>query len=240
VYRLVIEPTQQENGEITLTSAQQRYLCRVLRLKDGDRFVAMDGGGNVWVAQIVGEAARILEKLPESTELPINVSLISALPKGNGYEEIVRCCTELGTTAFLPIVSDRTLLNPSPNKLQRWQKIALEAAEQCERQIVPEIWEPMNFTRALEEAIAMQADCYIGVTRMKAQPLLTCLQNKPLNNLAIATGPEGGWTEAEVEAAIAAGFTPVSFGSRILRAITAPIVALSVVSAFVEQSLTRD
>jgi 16S rRNA (uracil1498-N3)-methyltransferase len=238
VYRLVIEPTQQENGEIALTPAQQRYLSRVLRLQDGDRFVAMDGSGNVWVAEIVGQAARILNPLSESTELPISVSLINALPKGNGYEEIVRCCTELGATTFLPIVSDRTLLHPSPNKLQRWQKIAVEAAEQCERQIVPTIQEPMSFSRALEAAIASSADCYIGVTRRKAQPLLTCLQNKPLNNIAIATGPEGGWTEAEVEAAIAAGFMPVSLGSRILRAITAPIVALSIVSAVVEKEAT--
>ncbi|NJK47220.1 16S rRNA (uracil(1498)-N(3))-methyltransferase [Candidatus Gracilibacteria bacterium] len=235
VYRLVIEATQQENEQIHLTSQQQHYLNRVLRLREGDRFVAMDGLGKAWIAQLIGTSASILEMLHESTELPISITLMTALPKGNGFDEIVRCCTELGVTAFMPILSDRTLLNPSANKLDRWRKIATEAAEQSERQVVPIVSEPINFTQALKDAIALDADCYICVTRTEAKHLLTHLQEKPAKNLIVATGPEGGWTQTEVDNAIAAGFHPISLGCRILRAITAPIVAVSIVVAIVEQ-----
>jgi 16S rRNA (uracil1498-N3)-methyltransferase len=239
VYRLAIDPAQQQDGQIHLTSQQQHYLNRVLRLQEGDRFVAMDGRGKSWIAQLVGTSAQIIEPLIESTELPIAVTLMTALPKGNGFEEIVRCCTELGATAFMPILSDRTLLNPSTNKLERWRKIATEAAEQSERQIVPVLKEPINFALALTEVDDLESDRYICVTRIEANHLLTHLQDKPPKNLVIATGPEGGWTEAEVKAAIAAGFAPVSLGCRILRAITAPIVALSLVAATVEQPTTN-
>jgi 16S rRNA (uracil1498-N3)-methyltransferase len=236
VYRLVIDSAQQQDEQIHLTSPQQHYLNRVLRLREGDRFVAMDGRGNSWIAQLVGTSARIIEPLKESTELPVSVTLMAALPKGNGFEEIVRCCTELGTTAFLPILSDRTLLNPSSHKLERWRRIATEASEQSERQIVPIVLEPTHFVKALTEVDDLETDRYICVTRSSAKHLLIHLQERRAKNLVMATGPEGGWTEAEVEGAIASGFHPVSLGRRILRAITAPIVALSMVAATVEQN----
>lgn len=236
VYRLAIDPSQQHDGQIELTSPQQHYLSRVLRLRSGDRFVAMDGRGKSWIAQLIGSSAQIIEPLIELTELPIAVNLMTALPKGNGFEEIVRCGTELGATAFMPLLSDRTLLNPSSHKLERWRKIATEAAEQSERQVVPLILEPIQFTQALKEAIPPESNCYICVTRTDATPLLVHLQNQPLKNTFLATGPEGGWTETEVAAAIGLGFCPVSLGRRILRAITAPIAALSLVAAIAEQN----
>jgi 16S rRNA (uracil1498-N3)-methyltransferase len=236
VYRLVIDPTQIQNEQIQLTSQQQHYLSRVLRLREGDRFVAMDGRGQAWIAQLTETSVCILDSLKESTELPIAVTLMTALPKGNGFEEIARCCTELGVTALMPILSDRTLLNPSLHKLERWRKIVTEAAEQSERQIVPLVLEPINFAQALTKVGELEADCYICVTRTEAQPLITHLQERSQKNIVIATGPEGGWTQAEVEGAIARGFKSVSLGRRILRAITAPIVALSIVAATAEQN----
>lgn len=234
VYRLVIDPTQQQGGKIDLTLEQQHYLKRVLRLREGERFIAMNGLGKAWLAQLDGTSAQILDPLSESTELPIAVTLMTALPKGNGFDEIVRCCTELGATTFVPVLSDRTLLNPSANRIERWRKIATEAAEQSERQIVPKILEPINFTKALTQINSFASERYICVTRTEAKSLRISLQDKSSDNIFIATGPEGGWTEDEIEKAIAAGFTPVSLGRRILRSITAPIVALSVVAAMIE------
>lgn len=234
VYRLVIDPTQQQEEQISLTFEQQHYLKRVLRLKEGDRFVAMDGQGNAWLAQLTDTSAQLLESLQESTELPIAVTLMTALPKGNGFDEIVRCCTELGVTTFMPIIGDRTLLNPSVNKIERWRKIAIEAAEQSERQLVPTILEPIKFTKALTQIDDLVCDRYICVTRIEANPLLTHLQDKPPQNIIIATGSEGGWTETEIKQAIAADFITVSLGRRILRSITAPIAAISVVAATIE------
>ncbi len=240
IYRLVIAPTQQQSGQIILTSQQQHYLNRVLRLGEGDRFVAMDGQGQSWLAQLAKDKAQILEPLTGSTELSVAVTLMAALPKGNGFEQVVRCCTELGVTAFVPVISDRTLLKPSSHKLERWRRIAQEAAEQSERQIVPGIAEPAHFTKALKRVGDSRTDCYICVARRDANHLLDCLENRKQKNIIIATGPEGGWTAQEIETAIAARFQPVSLGSRVLRAITAPIVASSLAAATAEKQTTNN
>lgn len=235
IYRLVIAPAQQQDRQIILTPEQQHYLNRVVRLGKGDRFIAMDGQGKSWLAQLTGTSAQILEPLTGTKELPVAVTLIAALPKGNGFDEVVRCCTELGVTTIVPAIADRTLLKPSPHKLERWRKIAREAAEQSERQIVPTVMEPVNFTATLTRIGNGEPNCYVCVARRDAPHLLDCLTSQTAENIAIATGPEGGWTEREIEQAIAAGFQPVSLGCRILRAITAPVVALSLVAANAER-----
>ncbi|MER3492904.1 MAG: 16S rRNA (uracil(1498)-N(3))-methyltransferase [Mastigocladus sp. ERB_26_2] len=234
--RITIASSQFYNQHITLTAEQQHYLCRVLRLQSGDRFIAMDGMGKWWLAQLAGTEAQVLQSLTVETELPIAVTLIVALPKGSGFDEVVRNCTELGVTCFAPVVSDRTLLNPSPQKLERWRRIAKEAAEQSERTTVPTILEPVPFSSSLS---LVAKEKYICEARGDYPHLLSCLEKKQdgesnFNNektIVIATGPEGGWTETEIEDSIHAGFQPVSLGRRILRAVTAPIVALSLVAA---------
>ena len=229
-YRLVVTPEQIQQERITLDARQQHYLLRVLRLTNGDRFIALDGVGNSWLAEIADRSAQIVSEIAIETELPISLTLITALPKGNGYEQVIRCCTELGVSKFIPVISDRTILKPSPNKVQRWRKIAAEAAEQSQRQIVPKIVEPIKFTSAIDDITSNQ-EKYICVARGNLPTLWNCLQNRSQSEIVIATGCEGGWTETEVKGAIASGFRPVSLGSRILRAVTAPIVVSSLVSA---------
>lgn len=236
--RIAIAPSQFQQGQVLLTKEQQHYLGRVLRLREGDRFIAMDGKGKWWLAQLAGEQARVLEALLVETELPVSITLMVALPKGNGFDEVVRCCTELGVTCIAPVLSDRTLLHPSPQKLERWRRIAAEAAEQSERSFVPTILEPVAFNTSLSFANSQQ---YICVARGEFPHLKDCLQHKgQMTNdigqetIVIATGPEGGWTTQEIENAIAFRFQPVSLGRRILRAVTAPVVALSLITASCE------
>jgi 16S rRNA (uracil1498-N3)-methyltransferase len=242
--RLVIASSQLHDHQIVLTLEQQHYLGRVLRLQQGDRFIAMDGQGQSWLAQLVGGSSDVqwyatcLEPISVTTELPIAITLIAALPKGTAFDEVVRQATEVGVTSIAPVISDRTLLHPSPQKLERWRRIAQEAAEQSERQIVPTILEPVPLAAILQTMpiLTNQAMAhYICVTRQAAPHLLHCLMEwqemgRP-ESVAIAIGPEGGWTAAEVGRAIASGYQAVSLGSRILRAVTAPIVALSLIAA---------
>ena len=129
--RLVITDAQIDQQQILLTIEQQHYLSRVLRLRSGDQFIAMNGQGQGWLASLVSDRAHILESIHAQSELPISVTLVLALPKGNGLDEVVRQTTELGVTCIAPVISERTLLNPSANKLERWRRIAQEAAEQC-------------------------------------------------------------------------------------------------------------
>jgi 16S rRNA (uracil1498-N3)-methyltransferase len=229
--RITIHPQQLQANQLLLTPQQQHYLLRVLRLRDGDKFIVMDGMGKWWLARLQGEQGEVLEPLEVKTVLPVAITLMMALPKGNGFDEIVRCCTELGVTCIAPILSDRTLLNPSPQKLERWQRIASEAAEQSERAVVPTILQPVAFNTAIKETTATHR--YICEARGD-YPHLQQVINKTANEIIIAIGPEGGWTNQELEIAIASGFQPISLGRRILRAVTAPIVAISLIAAYFE------
>ena len=249
--RLAVNTTQICDRTINLTPEQQHYLCRVLRLNQGNKFIAMDGRGHWWLAvleaQETGLIASITEEIAVNRELAVEVTLMAALPKGNGFDEVVRQATELGVSSIVPVTSDRTLLKPSPQKVDRWKRIAAEAAEQSERQFVPTILEPISFDLAVKDC--GQKKRYICVARGDNRHLWDCLMEleppqPPLLrgeedggelSIVIAIGPEGGWTDGEVKRAIEFGFEPVSLGSRILRAVTAPIVALSLVGAAFEK-----
>ena len=233
MYRLVVRPEQIASQQISLDRQQWHYISKVLRFSNGDRFIALDGIGNAWQVEIADKAAKILKPLEIETELPFTLSLVTALPKGNGYEQILRCCTELGVSNFIPVISDRTIVKPKANKLDRWRKIVTEAAEQSERQIVPSVSAPLKFS----DAIAPLQSCdrkYICVARGNIPTFYSARPQQVQGEIVIATGCEGGWTENEVQAAIDLGFKPVSLGRRILRAVTAPITACSIVAALEE------
>jgi 16S rRNA (uracil1498-N3)-methyltransferase len=230
--RLAIAFSQLQDKQILLTREQLHYLSHVLRLKEGESFIAIDGRGNSWLAALETKQGRILEPLEVKSELPVAITLIAALPKGNGFDEVVRCCTELGVTTIMPVISDRTILNPSPQKLERWRRIASEAAEQSERAIIPAILEPMAFSSAISTITANYR--YLCVARGEHPHLLDAINSGQSGEIAIAIGCEGGWTRVEIDKAMELGFQQVSLGSRILRAVTAPIVALSMVAAAFE------
>jgi 16S rRNA (uracil1498-N3)-methyltransferase len=275
--RLTISASQICDRHINLTSEQQHYLHRVLRLNQGDRFIAMDGQGHWWSAVLQEEETRlfalITKEIAVNRELPVKVVLIAALPKGNGFDEVVRQAVELGVASIVPVTSDRTLLKPSSQKVDRWNRIAAEAAEQSERQFLPSVLEPVAFDLALKDCICKHRlicvargtnrhlrDCLAGLDppqpplvrgelecdspkqplgRGEQEPPRPSLGRRELEleelSIAIAIGPEGGWTDGEVKRAIEFGFEPVSLGRRILRAVTAPIVALSLIGAAFEK-----
>lgn len=230
--RITIEPTQINTDTITLTAAQQHYLTRVIRLKNGDKFQAIDGTGQLYLCQLDTDTAEIINITIADRKLDRSIVLICALPKGNNFDDIVRACTELGVTSIIPALSDRTLLQPSPQKLQRWRKIAQEAAEQSERTLIPTIAEPEPLQTIFAE-LPTPSQRYLCEARGEYPHLLNCLQSTQLNDtpMIVAIGPEGGWTDPEIQLAIEHNFQLVSLGPHILRTITAPIVALSIVSA---------
>lgn len=250
--RLTVAPSQIAGQQIQLNAQQRHYLHNVLRLREGDRFIAIDGRGNGWLASLNENAlaAELLEPVFAKTELSISVTLLIALPK-NGMDDIVRQATELGVERILPIIGDRTVLKPSSHKGDRWQRIAQEAAEQCERQIIPQVFPPLSWSEALQAWNSNSATCYLCEARGNHPHLVSCLSSQiaestkdlsaeTQSSIVLATGSEGGWTDAEIERAIAAGYQPVSLGSRILRAVTAPLVALSLVSATCDVISSRE
>ncbi|NMF84275.1 16S rRNA (uracil(1498)-N(3))-methyltransferase [Nodosilinea sp. P-1105] len=237
--RVIVAPDQVTPDQIALTQDQQHYLHRVLRLVTGDRFIALDGQGQQWVAQLTTtpDTAAIVNTQPPLQPSTAPITLVMALPKGNGFDQVVRQATELGVTTIQPVISDRTLHHPNPKKLDRWRRIAAEATEQSERLQLPQVLPPLPWADYLHQP--GEGYRWLCVARCGEPHLLTALQNchKPLP-ITLAIGPEGGWTAAEIDTAIAAGLQPVSLGPRILRAVTAPLAALALITAV--QDLSAD
>ncbi|MFM8005962.1 MAG: 16S rRNA (uracil(1498)-N(3))-methyltransferase, partial [Dolichospermum sp.] len=214
--RITINPQQIQENQLLLTPQQQHYLLRVLRLRDGDQFIAMNGMGKLWLTKLQGIQGELVETLEVKTELPVSITLMISLPKGNGFDEVIRYCTELGVTCIAPIFSDRSLLNPSSQKLERWRRIASESAEQSERTVIPTIREPVAFKTAINENTASHS--YICEARGDYPHLKQVINNTNIaKEIIIAIGPEGGWTDQELEMAVKSGFIAISLGRRILR-----------------------
>lgn len=230
--RIIVTANQLGADQITLTQPQQRYLYRVLRLAPGDQFIALDGQGQRWIAQLTETPAvsHIVKTIPANPADAPTVTLVMALPKGSGFDEVVRQATELGVSCLQPVISDRTLHHPNPKKLERWQRIAAEATEQSERLWLPQILSPLPWGNYLQQA--QEGHRWLCVARGVAPHLLTVAQTSDrAQPITLAIGPEGGWTTAEITAAVDAGFQTVSLGPRILRAVTAPLAALALIAA---------
>jgi 16S rRNA (uracil1498-N3)-methyltransferase len=234
---LVIDDSQKIDNFIRLSLEQEHYLRRVVRLNNEQNFIAINGKGDCWQVKLLSNGGEVVSFFQEKRELPIDVTLIVALPKGNGFEDIVRCTTELGVNKLLPVITDRTLPKPSDNKLRRWRKIAQEATEQSQRGIVPLIDEPKPFNQVIREIKSLDYTRFIAVARTQEKHILSYLNPDILpSHIIIATGCEGGWTSKEVETAIAHSFQPVSLGKRILRAVTAPIAMMALMAGISENS----
>jgi 16S rRNA (uracil1498-N3)-methyltransferase len=232
VQRIVVDAGQIIDDRLQLTAKQQHYLRRVLRLGAGDRFLALNGQGALWLATLTADADAQLAPIPNdktdtSAQRP-HIVLAASLPK-QGFDEVVRQATELGVDEIVPLISERTLLRPSANKVKRWRKIAAEAGEQSERLFVPTISEPTAWSTWLtHESQTVRCFC---VARQDAPHLLTYATVPCPPAIEIAVGPEGGWTRAELTAAIAVGYSPASLGPFVLRAVTASITALAILQA---------
>jgi 16S rRNA (uracil1498-N3)-methyltransferase len=237
--RLIVSPEQLDANHINLTSEQQHYLYRVLRLSAGQQFMALDGKGGQWLATLTTppNTATIipLEPRPSKEMGRPAVSLAIAIPKGSGFDDLVRQTTELGVVTLQPVITERTLQRPSNKKLERWQRIAAEATEQSERLLLPTIPPPIAWKDFVAQASGTRLIC---VARRSNPHLLTHLRQRgpslPDRPIILATGPEGGWTAEEIDLALTQGFVAVSLGSTILRAITAPVAALSILMACID------
>ncbi len=257
VQRITIAAEQCSGSTLTLTADQAHYLIDVLRLQAGDRFIAQDGTGTQWIAALKATPkhspsksspskssppkqqpqADILETIQHAiTTAPLR--LIAAPTKGNSFDQVIRQATELGVTHIHPVVTERTVLKPSSNRRLRWQRIAAEASEQSERVTVPQIFEPLSFLEYLAHFPLEENPTeirYICGARTNNSHLLAAIQaqisSEHLPGITLAIGPEGGWTSREISDAICNGYEEVSLGPVILRAVTASITALSLVTA---------
>ncbi|MEM9246480.1 MAG: RsmE family RNA methyltransferase [Cyanobacteria bacterium P01_F01_bin.153] len=247
--RILVTPDQLQGDRLALSPDQSHYLTRVLRLVAGDSFVAIFENpvqpldeldpGRWWLVQLLDQGGQILDRLEEPTNT-VPVTVLVAITKGGGFDEVLRQLTELGVAVIVPLQTERTVVVPGANKIKRWKRIIAEAAEQCERSPLPKLFDPMPWSEALalpwtEESEPMEK--LICAARYgEGRSLLTALQttlDEPATptHWAIAIGPEGGWTEEEKNLAIGTGFEAVSLGGRILRAVTAAVTVGAIAAA---------
>jgi 16S rRNA (uracil1498-N3)-methyltransferase len=228
--RITIDPQQLQGNQIVLTAPQLHYLQRVMRLQTGAKFQAIDGAGTLYLVELSADYGLVLERsVPAGIELPVAVSLIVAVPK-IGLGDVVRACTELGVSEIYPVTSDRTIVQPSEQKRRRWLEIAKEATEQSERLIVPTIHPVQSWKTVMVQITGQRKIC---AARGDSQHVMSCLDLQ--ESISIAIGPEGGWTDRELQQSIDLGWQPVSLGDRILRTITAPVAAMSMIGGLLER-----
>lgn len=230
-------------GIITIEGEDVRHISNVLRAAPGDTLVLSDGSGMDYEAvidRIDREyiITRIADTRPNYTEPPIEITLFQGLPKADKMEAIIQKCVELGVKRIVPVITARTVVKLKgakdiASKTTRWKRIALEAAKQCDRGIVPEVEEPVEFLTALEKAggCTLNLIPYEEEREGSLKRLLREYGGSEITQreIAILIGPEGGFEPAEVEEAIKSGFCSVTLGPRILRTETAGMAVAAII-----------
>lgn len=241
--RYFIDPQQFGESEVTISGDDAHHIIRVLRSELGDECIVSDGQSREALVRLTSlekdrVSAEIIERRPMSGEPEVEVWIAQSLPKGDKMELVIQKGTEIGASRFLPFVSERTIVQLEPKKeakrVERWQKIAKEAAEQAHRSLVPVIETPLTWKELLKRVELVDAAwiCYEKESGQELRAAIRkALQGKPAVDrplrLLLMVGPEGGFTEQEVAAAEAAGSQSISLGRRILRTETAAMVGLT-------------
>jgi 16S rRNA (uracil1498-N3)-methyltransferase len=237
--RYFVPPGQWSDLSVRIAGPDARHLAAVLRARPGERIIAADGNGRAAIAVLdrvsADEVVASLEQMLEETNEPsVRVTVAQGLPKGDKMETVIQKGTEAGAIRFIPFVSRRTVVQLDGGKeakrLERWARIAKEAAEQAHRGAVPEVT-PVTKWRELLAGIGRYDAaffCYEREESLAFRRLLTELKaRKPAADILLIVGPEGGFDEEEAKEAEAAGCRAISLGRRILRTETAALVALS-------------
>lgn len=224
------------NGNnIIIKGEDASHIKRSLRMKTGDELSISDQQNTVYETVILSMAEseitlEVTSKREIDTELDFELVLYQAMPKGDKFEFIVQKATELGATKIVPVLTERCISRPKAGamerKLERYRKIAEEAAKQSGRGRIPTIAPMMAFEDAVRDCATYKTAVifYEGDASRLSETLPT-----EKGDIAIIIGSEGGLTQGEVDTAVSGGVTPVSLGRRILRCETAPITAISAI-----------
>lgn len=195
----------------------------VLRLAVGDRVEAFDDTGRTAVAVVTALDPVLALHAEAITAAPplATVTVASAVPKGERADWMIEKLSEIGVNRFIPLRTARSVVHPEGNKLDRWHRIAVEAAKQSRRPGVLAI-DPLTDIRKLLPTLANESAVFFS-TRPSAEGFNRILGRA--HSAFLLIGPEGGWTDDEETAFVAAGLTPASLGRTILRIETAAVLA---------------
>ena len=225
------------NEEMTITGVDAKHIGKVLRMQPGDKLQIVSDDGVSALAEVAAitestVTVRCLEKLAESHEPAVKITLAQGLAKGEKMDFIIQKAVELGAYSIVPVAMEHSVVrldgSKADKKVERWQKIAEAAAKQSKRDIIPQVQD----VQTMKEMLANN-DCKTKIIAYECEDrmsLKTALREAgQMEDLLLIIGPEGGISEGELVKAREAGAVPVSLGRRILRAETAVLVAMSAI-----------
>jgi len=234
--RFYIPSPHIENGLLRIEGDEVKHIRKVLRLKTGDEIVVFNGASKEFEGTIVEEGrssvmVKIQRMLSPKGDSPLEVTLAQSLLKGEKMDYLIRKATELGVKEIIPFLSSRSvpLLEKSgrQRRHQRWEKIAIEASKQCGRGVVPKIKSLQDYSDMLHAPSTEHLRLILWERDgMKVKEILERSEEK--TKIFFVVGPEGGFSQDEVEEAKGAGFVTVTLGRRMLRAETASLCFLSI------------
>jgi len=213
-----------------LIGPHAEHLSRVLRARLGQEF-DIATGDQVRRGRVTRvEPQRVELELGDlvQTATPALITLLLSIFKFDRMEWAIEKCTELGVALIVPVIAQRTeahLPVAASKRVERWGRIARQAAEQSRRSSPPEISQPLK----LKDAVSLAAEIRILLSESEQETTLKNVIASPPGSIALAVGPEGGWTESELELFQRTGWISASLGSTILRAETAAIAATAIV-----------
>lgn len=215
-----------------LAGAEAHHLIRVMRAEPGDKVVLFDGSGTEYTACVrrvdrTEVELDVLSSAEVDRELPLELVLAVALPKGDRQKWLVEKAVELGVSRIVPLRTARAVAQPVQQALARLRRTAIEASKQCGRNLLMQITEPRDWSNFVAETRA-QPWRLLADAHCTALPTKLSLE-QPAERILMAVGPEGGLTADEVALATGAGWKPLGLGPRVLRVETAAILLTAAV-----------
>ncbi|MEE8045504.1 MAG: 16S rRNA (uracil(1498)-N(3))-methyltransferase [Dehalococcoidia bacterium] len=241
MHRFYVPGVNASDRAITLDGQVARQLRTVLRVESGERIRLFDGSGSEWEVEVdhVGKgeiSATLISAVQPVPEPSTKVTMLLGLARAERIELAIQKCTELGAVRFIPVTSERVqggnTGTPSAKRLERWQRIAVEAAEQSGRATVPTVEAPVPIMEAVAEIIESQPLlCMWEEVADQSRPLSVVLKSlgTDSSDLAALIGPPGGFTEQEAVSMREVGASLVTLGPRVLRSETAAITVMSAI-----------
>jgi len=227
---------------VRIEGREHHHLSRVVRVRKGEAIEFFDGRGAVYTGLVEScgpdrTVVRILSR-EEALSPRSSVTLAMALVKPPIQEIAIRAATELAVSVVVFVIAERSVAKMPilpESRIQRWKRIALESAKQCKTGLVPEIRPPRGLEEFLREDAAAEK---IFLSERGGAPLRDVVTEESGNaspapsSVSVLVGPEGGWSDGEEKSILEKGFRPVTLGRSVLRAETAVVCALSLVSHF--------
>ena len=240
MHTFYVPPSQIRVDIATITDSEHHHLRNVLRITPGETVRIIDGQGNVYTAEVLdagvkrsSSEVRILN-YEFHASLPPSIALFQGLPKNDKMALILQKTTEIGVTQIVPLRTEYALQKPSRDRYERWHRIVISATKQCKRAWLPELCDPQTFQASLTQldrfslCLLLNPDSNEVSNTQHIREVLRKVSEAV--TIALFVGPEGGFSDQEITAAIDNGCVPVTLGRNILRTETAAIVAVAAVA----------